>query len=138
MITLLIGKKGSGKTKKLVEAANAAVESTNGNVVVIERKAQLTLEISHQARLISLEPYQVEGVEEFYGFLSGICAGNYDVKEIFIDSTLKIIGEDMDGFATFVDKINTLANFAETRVTLSVSVDESEIPASVKAIANTI
>lgn len=138
MITLLIGKKGSGKTKKLVEAANAAVESTNGNVVVIERKAQLTLEISHQARLISLEPYHVQGADEFYGFLSGICAGNYDVKEIFIDSTLKIIGENMDSFTAFVEKLNTLANFAETRITLSVSADENELPAAVKAIANTI
>lgn len=138
MITLLIGKKGSGKTKKLVEAANAAVESTNGNVVVIERKSQLTLEISHQARLISLEPYHVDGVDEFYGFLSGICAGNYDVKEIFIDSTLKIIGEDMDEFSVFIDKLDTLANFAETRITLSVSMDESEVPADVKTIVNMI
>lgn len=138
MITLLIGKKGSGKTKKLVEAANAAVESCNGNVVVIEHKSQLTLEISHQARLVSLEPYHVSGPEEFYGFLSGICAGNYDVKEIFIDSTLKIIGDSLDQFAAFIEKINTLANFAETRITLSVSYDESEIPASVRAIANTI
>lgn len=138
MITLLIGKKGSGKTKKLVEAANAAVESCNGNVVVIEPKSQLTLEISHQARLISLEPYHVAGINEFYGFLSGICAGNYDVKEIFIDSTLKIIGDSVDDFATFVEKINTLANFAETRITLSVSLADGDLPASVKAIVNTI
>ena len=138
MITLLIGKKGSGKTKKLVEAANAAVENTNGNVVVIERESKLTLEISHQARLIALEPYGVHGVYAFYGFLSGICAGNYDVKEIFIDSTLKIIGEDMDVLSEFVKKINTLANFAETRITLSISADENDIPQSVKAIATTL
>ncbi len=138
MITLLVGKKGSGKTKKLVEAANAAVESTNGNVVVIERESKLTLEISHQARLVALDPYGVSGMEALYGFLSGICAGNYDVKEIFVDSTLSIIGNDMDTLATFIDKVDKLANFAETKVTFSISADESEIPHSVKAVATPV
>ena len=121
MITLIVGKKGSGKTKKLVDAANTAVEKTDGNVVVIEKESKLTLEISHQARLIALDPYHVCGTEAFYGFLSGICAGNYDVKEIFVDSTLKIIGNDMEQFASFAEKVNTLASFAETKVTLSIS-----------------
>ena len=112
MITLIVGKKGSGKTKKLVDAANTAVEKTDGNVVVIEKESKLTLEISHQARLIALDPYHVCGTEAFYGFLSGICAGNYDVKEIFVDSTLKIIGNDMEQFASFAEKVNTLASFA--------------------------
>ena len=76
MITLIIGKKGSGKTKKLIDAANAAIEKTNGNVVVIEKEAHLTLDISHQARLVALEPYGITGCAAFYGFISGICAGN--------------------------------------------------------------
>jgi len=91
MITLIIGKKGSGKTKKLIDAANNAIENTNGNVVVIEKESHLTLDISHQARLVALEPYGIHGCTAFYGFVSGICAGNYDVKEIFIDSTLKAV-----------------------------------------------
>ena len=138
MITLIVGKKGSGKTKKLVDAANTAVEKTDGNVVVIEKESKLTLEISHQARLIALDLYHVCGTEAFYGFLSGICAGNYDVKEIFVDSTLKIIGNDMEQFASFAEKVNTLASFAETKVTLSISASAEEIPASVKAIAELV
>ena len=138
MITLIVGKKGSGKTKKLVDAANTAVEKTDGNVVVIEKESKLTLEISHQARLIALDPYHVCGTEAFYGFLSGICAGNYGVKEIFVDSTLKIIGNDMEQFASFAEKVNTLASFAEAKVTLSISASAEEIPASVKAIAELV
>ena len=121
-----------------MDAANTAVEKTDGNVVVIEKESKLTLEISHQARLIALDPYHVCGTEAFYGFLSGICAGNYDVKEIFVDSTLKIIGNDMEQFASFAEKVNTLASFAETKVTLSISASAEEIPASVKAIAELV
>ena len=62
MITLIIGKKGSGKTKKLIDAANNAIENTNGNVVVIEKESHLTLDISHQARLVALEPYGIHGL----------------------------------------------------------------------------
>ncbi|MFR9227574.1 MAG: hypothetical protein ACLVKJ_01350 [Acutalibacteraceae bacterium] len=106
MITLIIGKKGSGKTKKLIDAANNAIENTNGNVVVIEKESHLTLDISHQARLVALEPYGIHGCTAFYGFVSGICAGNYDVKEIFIDSTLKAVDvQDLECFIKKLDKL---------------------------------
>ena len=92
MITLLTGKKGSGKTKKLIDLANAAVEKSNGNVVVVEKGLKLTYDISHAARLIDIDAYDVQGGKGLYGFLAGICAGNYDVTDVFVDSTLKIAG----------------------------------------------
>ena len=128
MITLIIGKKGSGKTKKLIDAANNAIENTNGNVVVIEKESHLTL--------VALEPYGIHGCTAFYGFVSGICAGNYDVKEIFIDSTLKAV--DVQDLECFIKKLDKLAAFAETKITLSVSMDESELPAGVKEIVTCI
>ena len=72
MITLIIGNKGSGKTKRLIQLANEAVEKSNGNVVVIEKGAKLTYDVSHKARLIDIEQYNVSGFDAFYGFLSGI------------------------------------------------------------------
>ena len=129
MITLIIGKKGSGKTKKLIDAANNAIENTNGNVVVIEKESHLTLDISHQARLVALEPYGIHGCTAFYGFVSGICAGNYD-------STLKAV--DVQDLECFIKKLDKLAAFAETKITLSVSMDESELPAGVKEIVTCI
>lgn len=137
MVTLIVGKKGAGKTKKLVDAANTAAKTASGNVVVVEVKTKLTLDISHEARLVTLAPYNVKGADELYGFIAGICAGNYDVQEIFVDSVLQTLGDDAD-FAAFVEKIETLAKFAETKVTMSVSMAEEEVPESVRALANII
>ena len=72
--------------------ANAALEKTNGNVVVVEKGLKLTYDISHAARLIDIDAYDVKGGKGLYGFLAGICAGNYDVTDILVDSTLKITG----------------------------------------------
>ena len=78
MVTLLIGKKGTGKTKKLIERTSAAVAASSGNVVVIEKGAKLTYDVTHKARLIDTEQYNIFGYDMLYGFISGICAGNYD------------------------------------------------------------
>ena len=80
MITLIVGKKGSGKTKKLIERASQAVKSTNGNVIVIEKGSKLTYDLPHEARLVDTDAYKVTGADAFFGFVSGICAGDYDVN----------------------------------------------------------
>ena len=74
MVTLLIGKKGTGKTKKLISRANEAVAASNGNVVVIEKGAKLTYDVTHKARLIDTDQYSICGFDMLYGFISGICA----------------------------------------------------------------
>lgn len=130
MITLLTGKKGSGKTKKLIELANRAVESSKGNVVVIEKGLKLTYDISHQARLIDVDAYGINGLDAMVGFVSGICAGNYDVTDILIDSTLKIIGTELADIETLVSKLEALSNSANTNIILSVSAADEDIPAS--------
>jgi len=93
MVKLLIGKKGTGKTKKLIALANEAVAASSGNVVVIEKGSKLTYDVTHKARLIDTEQYTIYGYDMLYGFLSGICAGNYDVTDILVDSTFKIAPE---------------------------------------------
>lgn len=138
MITLIVGKKGSGKTKKLIQLANDAVKTSSGNVVCIEKGAKLTYDIDHTARLIDIEQYNICGFEALFGFLSGICAGNYDVTDIFVDSTLKIAGNDMEQMAVFVQKLNVLAQLSETKITLSVSADVQDIPESIHDIAQEI
>ena len=130
MITLLIGKKGSGKTKTLIEMANKAVEASMGNVVVIEKGLKLTYDITHKARLIDVDAYGIAGLDAMVGFVSGICAGNYDVTDIFVDSTLKIIGADAD-LEALVAKFEALSKNAETNIVLSISAAEEDIPAAV-------
>ncbi len=135
MVTLIIGKKGTGKTKKLINLANEAVEGSNGNVVVIEKGSKLTYDVTHKARLIDTEQYAITGYAAFFGFLSGLCAGNYDVTDVLVDSTLKIGGQDFTQFADFIEKINVLAAKTETKFTFLVSADDSELPKSLDAVA---
>ncbi len=135
MITLIVGKKGSGKTKKLIENANQAIEKSNGNVVVIEKGLKLTYDISHQARLIDTDAYGIQGTDALCGFISGICAGNYDVTDIFVDSTLKIIGKDTKAFISFAEKMNALSTLADTKITLLVSLDTNELPEEINSVA---
>ena len=109
MVTLIIGKKGSGKTKKLIQLANEAVAKSTGNVVVIEKGAKLTYDVTHKARLIDTDVYGIKGYNMLLGFISGICAGNYDVTDIFVDSTFKICTEAVDGIEEFVSKLSDLS-----------------------------
>ena len=123
MITLILGKKGSGKTKRLIDMCNSAVAASNGNVVFIEKDNNLTYDISHKARLAVAEEYAVKGYDALYGFIAGMCAGNYDITDIFVDSTLKIGGRDMEAFADFIEMLSKL----QTNMVLSISADKSEI-----------
>ena len=138
MINVFIGKKGSGKTKKLIDYANKAVETSNGNVVVIEKGLKLTYDITHKARLIDSDAYGIKGLDALEGFLCGICAGNYDVTDILLDSTLKIIGQDMAALTDLITKAKKLSEEANVTFTLSISADDSEIPAEVLALVNKI
>ena len=138
MINVFIGKKGSGKTKKLIDYANKAVETSNGNVVVIEKGLKLTYDITHKARLIDSDAYGIKGLDALEGFLCGICAGNYDVTDILLDSTLKIIGQDMAALTDLITKAKKLSEEANVTFTLSISAGESEIPAEVLALVNKI
>ena len=131
MITLLIGKKGSGKTKKLIELANEAVQNSNGNVVVIEKGLKLTYDISHKARLVDSDAYGIEGLDALVGFVSGICAANYDVTDVFVDSTLKITGTGAEVVDLLVNDLKKLEKESGANFVLSISAANEEIPASV-------
>lgn len=131
MITLLVGKKGSGKTKKLIELANEAVKSSNGDIVVIEKGLKLTYDISHKARLVDSDAYSIEGADALVGFISGICAANYDVTDVFVDSTFKITGNGLEGIEALTMKLKALAENANANIVLLVSAAAEELPASI-------
>ena len=128
MITLIVGKKGSGKTKRLIQLADEAVARSNGNVVVIEKGAKLTYDLTHKVRLVDTEQYRVSGFDMLLGFISGMCAGNYDITDILVDSTFKITGKDMEKFKLFIHSLNFPARSSDVKITLLISADESELP----------
>lgn len=131
MVKLILGHKGAGKTKKLIELVNAAVEASNGNVVCVEKEPLLTLNITHRARLTATDDYKVSGYEAFYGFLAGICARDHDITDVFVDATLRIGGRDYNELAAFLAKVDELSKITEHDITFTVSADKEEIPASV-------
>jgi energy-coupling factor transporter ATP-binding protein EcfA2 len=134
MITLILGLKGSGKTKKLMAMCNAAVEQSNGNVVFIEKDNTLTYDLSHKARLVAAEDYAIKGFDSLYGYIAGMCAGNYDITDIFVDSVLKIGGADLEALTDFVEKLAKL----DVKIVMSVSAAKEDIPARVAELAEEI
>lgn len=132
MLKLISGKKGSGKTKRLISMVNEAAETTNGKAVCIEKGSKLTYDIGHNVRLFNTEDYNVAGFDTFYGFLAGIAASDYDVTDIFVDSVVKIIGDDMAKAAEFFDKVSAIGSGDSFHIVMTVSRDESELPDSIR------
>ncbi len=128
MIKLIVGNKGSGKTKTLISMTNEAVSHSAGNVVCLEKGLKHTYDNTHKARLVDTDEYAVEGFDALYGFLAGLMAGNYDITHIFVDATLKIGGRDYEAFALMVDKLNKLSAASHVEITFTVSCSVEELP----------
>ena len=131
MIQLIIGGKGSGKTKKMIDMINESAKTTPGNIVSIAKSMKLTYDIDHNARLIDVDEYKIEGYEMLYGFMAGILAGNYDIVEIYLDGVLKLGNHDMEGLGTLLDKVNALAGDS-VKVVVTVSADMAQLTDGVK------
>lgn len=133
MIKLIVGSKGFGKTKILIDRVNEAAKTTNGSVVCIEKAMKLKFEIVPSVRLIHADEYNIGGYDVFYGFIAGVLAGNYDIKDIFVDGVLRIGGEnkDVDGLCTLIEKVDKLVK-DDVTVTFTVSTDVENLPESLK------
>jgi len=130
MIELITGRKGTGKTKNLIDKINTAVAETNGCLVCVERGETLRRSISYKVRWVGVEQFDITGYDTFYGFIAGMLAGNYDIKEIFVDGILRIGGRDLNELGAMLAKLDTLTG-KDTIVTFTVSADNSELPESV-------
>ncbi|MCQ2468868.1 MAG: hypothetical protein MJ100_03565 [Ruminococcus sp.] len=131
MIKLITGKKGTGKTKILIDQINDAVKSTNGNLVCIEKGDNIRRSISFRVRWCDTESFAIEGYDSFYGFVAGMLAGNYDIKDIFVDGILKIGGHDLEAFGCLLEKLDKLTG-EEATIVFTVSADAEELPSNVK------
>ncbi len=133
MIQLIIGSKGSGKTKVLLEAVQQGVQNTDGNVVFIDNSDQHTFELDHSVRLVNALNYDIDSHEKFYGFIAGILAGNYDITDIYIDAILRIVGRDYDKLGAMLEEINRIAK--DVTIIFTVSADMDKLPESVLKFA---
>ena len=127
MLKLIIGVKGTGKTKTLINLVNGALEVTKGDVVCIEKGVKLRYDIKPTARLIDADEYMVTDAQSLYGFVAGILASNHDVTDLFIDGTLKICQGDIPAFETLVIELDKLISKVGLNMTMTVSMPESEV-----------
>ena len=137
MVQLIVGNRGSGKTKTLIHAVEEAAKVSKGNVICIEKGDALKFGLSHKIRLIDIQGYNVKGADEYYGFIAGLMASNYDITEIFGDATFKIIcgkEKDYELMANFVEKVAKLAGEHNVTVHLTVSCDEHDLPERVRGM----
>lgn len=131
MIQLIVGGKGSGKTKKMIDMINASAKTTPGNIVCIEKSMKLTYDIDHAARLIDVDEYQISGYDMLYGFVAGVLAGNYDIVEVYLDGILKLGNHDLEGLGVVLGEFESLTGDS-VKMVVTVSANEADLPESVK------
>lgn len=132
MLKLIIGVKGTGKTKTLISLANEALEASKGSVVCLEKGVKLRYDIKHQIRLINTNEYLVFDAQSLFGFIGGILAGNHDITDIFVDSALKICGNDDAAFDKLLPELDELAEKYSVNIVMTSSIPTEEASEAVK------
>ena len=133
MIQVIMGLKGSGKTKKLIDAINEAVKSASGDVVCIEYGSQLTYDVNYRVRLVNAKEYSINNLDKLKGLLSGLHAGNFDITNVYIDNLYKTIGTDRALGEEFILWCAEFAQINNMNITITVSEDPAEASEAVKA-----
>ncbi len=133
MVKLIVGVRGTGKTKTLIGMVNDAAEKSKGSVICIEQGNKLNFDITHKARLIDAEVYAVADAQALYGFVAGIAASDHDITDLFIDSTLKICQGDVAAFERFVAEMDTLSTQLGFRVVMTASMPMEDCTEGLRA-----
>ena len=124
MVKVIMGKRGSGKTKQVIDMVNYAVNVESGHVVCVEKGQKLRFDINHQARLVDISSYPVTSYDAFIGFLCGMMAANYDITHVFIDSLYKIVNDDSPNDAVgFIARLDQLSEEHHVSFTITISAD---------------
>ena len=132
MLKLIIGVKGTGKTKTLIDMVNSATEKSQGAVICIERGVKLRFDVKYQARLINTNDYLIFDAQSLYGFISGILASNHDVTDVFVDSALKICNNDIAAFEKMLLELDELIQKHDVNMVITSSIPTEEASDIVK------
>lgn len=130
MIRLIPGRKGSGKTKTLINEIHTAEKTSDGNVVAIQLGSSLNIDIYHKIRLINIEDYKIDSYDTMFGFIAGIMASDYDCTHIFVDGLLRIVGRDYTKVGQMLSRIASISE--STHIIFTISADVEELPLEVK------
>ena len=132
MIKLVIGKKGSGKTKRLVDMTNEAAKKAKGHVVFIDMDNSKMFQIDYRARFMHLNEYELADEMEFYGFLCGVVASNYDIEHVFVDGLIKLSTNGLEGLKPFFERLSKVELKYNISFVFGISWDMEEVPEYMK------
>ena len=133
MVQLIVGNKGKGKTKHLLDKVNTVIKDAQGNVVYLDKSTKHMFELNNKIRLIDVSEYLVTNSDEFIGFICGIISQDHDLQHMYFDSFLKIACVSEDEIGTAVEKLETISTKFHVDFVLSVSIDESALPDDLKS-----
>ena len=128
MVKLIVGVKGTGKTKTLIDMANEALNTSTGCVMCIEKGQKLKYDVKYKARLINTIEYDVCGADALYGLVCGLYAANYDITHIFIDSALKICKENLEDFNRFLNLADNISSKNNFQCIITASISPEDLP----------
>lgn len=132
MVQLIIGKKGKGKTKHLLDKVNSEVQNVSGNIVYLDKSTKHMYELNNKIRLIDVPSYMISNPDEFVGFICGIISQDHDLQQMYFDSFLKIACKENGDVEPIIQKLDTISAKFGVNFILSISLDEDELPASLK------
>lgn len=138
MVQLIVGVKGEGKTKKLLDYVHEAVRTANGNLVYLDKSSRNIHELDNKVRLINVSEYPIQNTDQFVGFICGICSQDYDLEAMYLDGFLKIAkleGQDISDTLRQLDKVSELFN---VKIVISVSMSTEELPEFARPMVITV
>ena len=133
MVQLIVGKKGKGKTKYLLDKVNSEVKTVSGNIVYLDKSTKHMFELNNKVRLIDVSDYDFENSAEFVGFVCGIISQDHDLQQMYFDSFLKISKLEDASITDVVNRLEVLGQKFDVNFILSVSCDEDELDESLKS-----
>ena len=132
MVQLIVGNKGKGKTKHLLDKVNTEVKNVSGNIVYLDKSTKHMYELNNKVRLIDVSQCMIENSDEFIGFISGIISQDHDLQQMYLDSFLKIACLEGQDIVATIEKLEKISSSFDVNFVLSVSLDEEELPESLK------
>ncbi|MCI8354671.1 MAG: twitching motility protein PilT [Lachnospiraceae bacterium] len=132
MVQLIVGRKGKGKTKHLLDKVNTEVQKVSGNIVYLDKSTKHMYELNNKIRLIDVPSYLISDADEFIGFTCGIISQDHDLQQMYFDSFLKIACVENNDIEPIINKLEVISNKFGVDFVLSVSQDEGDLPESLR------
>ena len=128
MVQLIVGVKGAGKTKKMLDHVHDSIKNVDGNIVYLDKSSQNMHELDNKVRLINVSEYPIQNTDQFLGVVCGICSQDYDLQEIYLDGFLKISGLEGKDISDALKQLNKISEQFKVNMILSVSMNEEDLP----------